>query len=262
MQKISVSNPIIKSVRKLKKKSYDDLIVVEGLGVLAMALNADIDVKAFLYCDEMIYSDEAIRVKEEYEKISKNVYAVSEKIYMSLADKENSGGFIAVIRYKTIDVHEVDYKDKDFILVLNGLELPGNMGSIYRTSYACNVDLVMIVDCETDISNPKFVTSSRGVFFDVPTTICSYETAVKVLLEKGYRIILAEPEMGKAYNHFNYDGKIAIVVGSERFGINKDWYSHPNDKIFIPMRENIKSLNVGVAASILLYEAATEKGKV
>lgn len=262
MQKISISNPIIKSIRKLKKKSHDNLILIEGLGILEMALKTKIDVKAFVYCDELIYSDEAIRVKEAYEKISGHVYAISEKIYKSIADKDNSGGFMAIVKYEPLDIKDVDFAKKDFILVLNGLELPGNMGSIYRTSYAANVDLVMIVDCLTDTSNPKFVTSSRGVFFDVPTTMCSYEVAQKKLLDNGYRVILAEPEMGISYNNFNYDGKIAIVVGSERYGINKEWYSNPNEKVFIPMREDIKSLNVGVAASILLYEAATQKGKV
>jgi len=262
MQKISISHSIIKTIRKLKKKSHPNLIVIEGLSILEIAIQTHIDIEAFIYCEELIYSDDAIKLKAHYESSAKNVYSVSKKTYESVADKENSAGFIAIVNYQPQSIESVDFAKKNFVLVLNGLELPGNMGSIYRTAYAINVDLVMIVDCQTDVTSPKFIASSRGVFFDVPTIKCDYETAQKILLNNNYRIVLAEPELGTSYNHFNYDGKIAIVVGSERYGINKNWYSNPNEKVFIPMRENMKSLNVGIAASILLYEAATKKDKI
>lgn len=262
MQKVGISHQIIKTIRKLKRKSINNLLVIEGLGVMEMAIKNPLEVKAFIYCDELIYSEEAILIKEKYEHIAENVYMVSKKTYISIADKDNSGGFIAIVKHNTLDIDEVDLNNYNLVLILNGLELPGNMGSIYRTCYASKVDLIINVDCITDISNPKFVTSSRGVFFDIPTVNSTYEIVQKKLLEADYRILLAEPVLGKSYHGFNYDGKVAIVVGSERFGINENWYANRNEKIFIPMCDNIKSLNVGVAASILIYEAAIKKGKV
>ena len=262
MQKIGISNPVIKTIKKLKKKSQNNLVVIEGLGVMEMALNSNIDIKVLMYCDELIYSDEAHNIKDLYEEKAENVYCVSKKVYETLADKDNSAGLIAVIYYEPLKINEVDFKDKDFVLVLNGLELPGNMGSIYRTSYAINIDLVIVADCASDINSSKFIASSRGVSFDVPTVVATYDVVQKKLLKEGYRIVLAEPEMGTSYNNFDYTGKIAIVVGSERYGINKNWYNNKHERIYIPMRENIKSLNVGIAASIILYDAAIKKGKI
>ncbi len=262
MEKISISHQIIKMIRKLKKKSINELLVIEGLGVMELAIKSLTEVKAFIYCDELIYSDEALALKKKYEHITANVYSVSKKTYISIADKDNSGGFIAIVKHQTLDINAINLDDYNFIVVLNALELPGNMGSIYRTSYAAKVDLIINVDCITDITSPKFVTSSRGVFFDIPTVNATYDVVQQKLLEHNYRILLAEPELGKSYHKFNYDGKIAIIVGSERFGINPSWYSNTNEKIYIPMREGMKSLNVGVAASILIYEAAIQKEKI
>lgn len=262
MQKIGISHQVIKSIRKLKKKSSDSLLVIEGLGVMEMAIQNKIEVKAFLYCGELIHSEEAFKVKEQYEAVADHTYEITKKTYDYICDKDNSAGFIAVVKQNLLKIEEVDFKALNFVLILNGLELPGNLGSIYRTAYATNVDLIINADCVTDICHPKFVTSSRGVFFGLPTVNTTYEIIQTKLLDNNFRILLAEPELGQSFHGFNYDDKIAIVVGSERFGINKNWYQNQHEKVYIPMRDNIKSLNVGVAASILIYEAAIQKGKI
>ncbi|MDE6584169.1 MAG: hypothetical protein K2K15_02085, partial [Anaeroplasmataceae bacterium] len=89
----------------------------------------------------------------------------------------------------------------------------------------------------------------------------TYQEAQAFLNQKQYTIYLGEPELGLDYQKYSYEGKIAIVVGNERFGIQEEWYSHPHQKVFIPMQGTQNSLNVGVAASILAYEAYMKRRK-
>jgi TrmH family RNA methyltransferase len=262
MNQIGISHEKIKLLRNLKKKSQKNLVVVEGLGVLDIAIKNKIDIISIFYCDELIYSDDAIKIKDKCIKLANETYEISKKTYESIADKDNSGGLIAITKYNALDIDKVDFNKHNLILVLNGIELPGNLGTIYRSAYASNIDLIINVDNITDIYNPKFISSSRGVLFGIPTINTTYEEVQEVLLNNNYRILLGEPLLGTSYHNFNYEGKIAIVVGSERFGINKNWYDHKHEKIYIPMKDDMKSINVGVAASILMYEASINKGKI
>ena len=109
--------------------------------------------------------------------------------------------------------------------------------------------------------NPKITSSSRGCNLLIPTAIASYEEAQQWLLENNYDIYLGEPNLGKDYQSYDYQNNIAIVVGNERFGINEEWYNNKHIKVFIPMFGSNNSLNVGVAASILVYEATMQRKK-
>ena len=95
----------------------------------------------------------------------------------------------------------------------------------------------------------------------LPVVIGSYASVQSFLEKNAYSVYLGEPELGKSYDQYDYDGKVAIVIGNERFGINSDWYNHPNNKVFIPMYGKIGSLNVGVAASILIMQASLKRNE-
>ena len=115
------------------------------------------------------------------------------------------------------------------------------------------------------ITNPysfKTTVASRGANIITPTIIMDIDDCIKMLIENDYDVYLGEPILGKMYKDYNYKGKIAIVVGNERFGIDKKWYEVSCEKIkkvFIPMYGSNNSLNVAIAASILLYEARTKR---
>lgn len=250
LSKNSVEFQEMKDIIK-KTNNHKDIVVSDDLQVLKIALNFNLDIDMLFYSYDISYKDETKILLDNLIKKAKRSYAISYKSFISLATKENHVGIIATIKFK----QNTNIFDKDFLVILDSLEIPGNIGTIYRTLDSCKCQGVILVDSIAKFNNPKITSASRGCSLIIPTVELSYSDTITKLLENNYKIYLGEPELGKNYQEYKYEGKIAIVVGNERFGINKDWYNHPHQKVYIPMEGSQNSLNVGVAASILCYEA-------
>lgn len=256
--KIGKTHEEIKKFKDLiKSNKTQNLIICDDISILEIALKNKIDIITLLYCDDISYKPETDKLLQELIKHSQISYQISYNTYQSLAFKENSVGIIACLKTSNYSLNEL--KDMNFIVVCDSLEIPGNLGTIYRTMESAKVDAFINVDSKTKLTNPKVTSSARGANLLIPTCNTNYQEALKWLLDNNYTIFLGEPKLGKDYQYYDYQGKIAIVVGNERFGINNDWYNHPHQKVFIPMFGNNNSLNVGVAASILIYEAMMKR---
>jgi len=255
---ISKNNEFFQMIKENKKNPKNEFYVVEELFILEMSLKYSCEIIGLLYCDELCYSDTTKKIIEKYKNICDKVYKISKKIYQSLSEKDNSSGMIALIRKPYIDLNSIDEKYKK-ILVLNGIEIPGNLGTMIRTCDATNFDLIIMVNKVTSFSNYKSISSSRGMFLKIPFVVTDYIDAQKFLINNNYDVYLGEPILGKPYNEYDYNNKVAIVVGNERYGIDSRWYEYKHKKVFIPMFGEMKSLNVSIAASIIMYEVAMKK---
>lgn len=243
----------LKIKNALKKNNNKFQTVSDDLQVLKIAVDNDLEIDTLLYCYEIEYHEDTKLLLNELIKRAKESYEISLSSYNALALKENHAGIIALINIKEYSFN--DFKNKEFLFVLDRLEIPGNIGTIYRTLESIKCEGVILVDPVSKLNNEKVTSSSRGCNLIIPTINATYEEALNYLLNNGYDIFLGEPELGKSYQEYDYKNKIAIVVGNERFGINPDWYNHNNKKVFIPMEGSQNSLNVSVAASVLAYEA-------
>ena len=252
--KISKSHDAFIKVKDiLKTNKYKELSATDDLQVLELINKHNIEIEILLYSYEENYHDDTKKLLDELIKKANEVYEISNAAYSSIALKENHAGIIAAIKLPNYSFN--DFKKKEYLFVLDKLEIPGNIGTIYRTLDSINCEGVILVDAISKPNNPKLVSASRGTSLTIPTICASYNDTLSFLLENNYDIYLGEPELGLDYQSYDYKGKIAFVVGNERFGINSDWYNHKNKKVFIPMEGSQNSLNVGVAASILAYEA-------
>ena len=258
MINIGKSHDVIKYIKKIKTKSNED-IYIEDLSVLNFLMKENKKLEIFIYCEELIFSDDAKQVVEYFKINSNNVYTVSKKLYEEIITKGFSAGVIGVYKYKFTSLDTI--KDKGFVVVLDGLETPGNLGTIIRTCDSFNVDAIILVDSRTNVFKPKVVQSSRGMSLFIPIVNTTYEEAQKFLLDNNYDIYLGEPELGKSYLDYEYNNKTALVFGNERFGINKNWYENNNLKLFIPMYGKMTSLNVCVAASIVIAYTGEKRHK-
>lgn len=158
--------------------------------------------------------------------------------------------------------HDITSQEGDnikTIAVLDGLEYPGNIGTIFRTADAAMIDCIILIDCKTNVNNEKTITSSRGMVFKVPFYVMELSQTQRFLLDYDFDILLCEPKDGVSYTNINYDNKIAMVFGSERYGINDVWFSCLSKKVYIPMFGDMESLNVGVAASLIMYQSYLRK---
>lgn len=254
MIKISKSHDMVKKMKDIIKTNlYPDLTIADDIQILKIVNDNNIEIELLLYSYEANYQESTKILLNQLIKKSKETYEISSSTYKSLSLKDNHAGIIAAIKYPKYNLNSL--KDKEFLFVLDSLEIPGNVGTIYRTLDSVKADAVILVNPVSKQNNPKLTAAARGCNLIIPTVVASYDDALKYLLDNNYDIFLGEPKLGLNYQEYDYKGKIAIVVGNERFGINPKWYENQNKKVYIPMEGNQNSLNVGVAASILAYEA-------
>jgi len=243
----------------IKKNNIPNTTISDDLQVLKIAVDNNLEIDTLLYCYEIEYHSDTKLLLDKLISKAKESYEISLSSYNAIALKENHAGIIASIKFNEYKLN--DLINKEFIFVLDRLEIPGNIGTIYRTLESIKCNAVILVDPVSKITNEKITSSSRGCNLIIPTVSTTYEEALNYLLKNDYDIFLGEPLLGKSYQDYDYKNKIAIVVGNERFGINPDWYNHNNKKVFIPMEGSQNSLNVSVAASILAYEAYMKRKK-
>ena len=198
----------------------------------------------------------------EYYKKHTECYSISEKVFDKLSAKQNGAGIVLVTKIVFPNYLEYDYTDK-MILVCDGIEISSNIGTIFRTSEALNVDLIIFTNPKAKVLDNKVVHASRGMIFNVPFVIVDEVQYVMNTLAKNHvTAIICEPEQGEDFKNFDYSGSIALVVGSERYGVSKCWFEEPNNKYLkIKMFGEMDSLNVAVATSLILYEAKYNRKK-
>ena len=264
MKPIGKNHEIIKDLRRHKKQGVTPgLLVCDELGVLEKYLGssqqASFPLRTLIVCEELLTSDFAKALFSALVPLAGDVFSVSEKTYELIAEKKNSGGLLGMFDYLGFSPEDFFACDYHRLMVMDGLENPGNVGTILRTADAAGFDAVIAVDLKTHINGSKCVQASRGMVFEIPTLTCDCKTVMEWLIKSGYTIYLGEPEEGTRYDQTPYAEKCALVVGAERFGINEIWFSGPHERIYIPMAGSMTSLNVGVAASLMMYEVFRQK---
>jgi RNA methyltransferase, TrmH family len=264
MKPIGKDHESIQDLRRHRAKgTTPNLLVCDELGILEKYVGAkqrDMRLlKTLIVCEELLTTAYATAIFKALESSAGDVFAVSPKTYELVAEKKNSGGLLGVFGYQEPtpeDFFKCGYKR---IIVMDGLENPGNVGTILRSADAAGFDAVLAVDLRTRINGDKCVASSRGMVFELPILSTDFKTASRFLTENGYTVYLGEPEDGVRFDQIVYADQCTMVVGSERFGINPEWFFGPHERVYIPMAGSMTSLNVGVAASLLMYEVYKQK---
>ena len=145
------------------------------------------------------------------------------------------------------------------ILVAEGIEKPGNIGAILRTADAANIDAVLIADPKSDLYNPNIIRSSVGCIFTNQIAIGTSKEIITFLKENNIQIFAATLQNSNEYHKENYIKSSAIVVGTEDTGLTEIWRTNTSQNINIPMQGQIDSMNVSVAAAIILFEAKRQR---
>lgn len=257
MISISVSDEKVKRI--IKNNLEESEIVVDDLFTLSLDNCKNSDLQYCLICEEIITSSEAKQIEEYYIK-NTDCYLISKKTFDRICSKQNGAGIILVTKIKQANLQIVKPK---VILVCDGLEISGNIGTIFRTAEATNVDLIIFTNVKAKVIDNKIIHASRGMIFNVPFVITeNTNQTIDILNGFNSRIIVCEPEQGIDYKEFDYSGNVALVVGSERYGVDKAWFNQKNSEYLkIKMFGQMDSLNVSVATSLILYEARYFKNK-
>jgi RNA methyltransferase, TrmH family len=257
----SLQNPRVKQIVQLSKsreRRDQNLVVVEGAREIGLAMDAGYKPEAVYVCSEIYAKSEYpdLLKKIDPAKITEFTPAVFEKV----AYREGSDGLIALFRPMGHRLDDLKLPENPFLIMLEAVEKPGNLGAILRTADAAMADAVVICDPLTDLYNPNTIRSSVGCLFTVPVAVCSSEEALAFMKAKGIRTFAAELRASSWYQDCDFRAPSAIIMGTEANGLTDFWLKNADARIKIPMRGKIDSLNVSVSTAVLTFEAMRQRG--
>ena len=258
----SLQNTAIKNIVKLykisKERREQHLFVIEGARELSLALQSDYSIKSVYVCRDMFTST---KYPEVLSSLPDNIiFDISSPVFEKIAYRETSDGIVALAVPKQHGLSDIKITDNPFIVILESVEKPGNLGAVLRTADAAAVDAVIICDNQTDLYNPNVIRSGVGGLFTVQTAICTSEEALEWLNANKINVYAAELNGAKQYQTIDYTIPSAIVMGTEAEGLTDFWINNAKERIKIPMRGMIDSLNVSVSTAVITFEAMRQRG--
>lgn len=266
LQQIGLSHPRIKQIVDLQRNTAANragMLVVEGLWGHNVVRETATPVEVFLWCPEATYSDEARLRANQMVALAETSYRISEKTLARISERDRPDGLVSIVRMPNRQRSDIEFGDTALVLVADGLEIPGNLGTLLRTMDGVAADCLVLTNRRTRLSHPKVFRGSHGMSLSMPTVdFDEVIEAIDWLVKNDFTIYLADTESAVDYREADYSGRVAIVVGSERYGISKPWYERGFRGVFIPMLGRSDSLNVSISASVLMYQAraAQERG--
>lgn len=265
----SKDNEQIKAIKKLKEKKYRDetnCYIVEGIKMVKEAINENAAIKMIVICEDCdevelknnSSKDNRIEQSLLYEIAKYECIYVTKKVFSLLSEVKTPQGILAVVE-KEDSIEKIDYTE-DMILVLDGIQDPGNLGTILRTADSANLKQIILSEEVADPYNPKVVRSTMGAIFRM--NIIRTDNLVKTLqmLKKHkYEVVATSLDTNNSIYDIDYHKKV-IVIGNEAKGVSKEIQNLADKKVKIPMLGKTESLNASVAAGIMIYEYV--RGKV
>jgi TrmH family RNA methyltransferase len=257
----SIQNSRIKNIGLLSAKSKErkeqGLFIVEGARELSLALAGNYRLDSVYICPELF---EKTDYPEVIHSISPSIlFEVTTEIFQRIAYREGSDGVLALVKPQSHTLSDLVLPENPFLIVLESVEKPGNLGAILRTADAAKVDAVIVCDPLTDVYNPNVIRSSVGCLFTVQLATASNQETIEFLREKQITSYAAELTATQWYQDTDFTSPSAIIMGTEANGLTPLWLTHADVRIKIPMRGVIDSLNVSVSTAILTFEAMRQR---
>lgn len=252
----SKDNSTIKEIKKLKEKKYrKDKFLVEGIKMVKEAIQENADI-------ELIVLREGTKLDLDISKFN-NIEA-SEKVFNELTDVVAPQGVLAVVRKNNKNSddngNQIDFS-ADYILALDGLQDPGNLGTILRTADSANLKQIIVSKDTVDAYSPKVIRSTMGAIYRI--NIIEVHDLVKTLEQtkkNGFEVVTTDLQTDKSIYDLEYNKKV-VVIGNEANGVTKGVKEVADYKVIIPMLGKTESLNASVAAGVMIYEYVRQKIK-
>ena len=257
----SPSNPRLKALvalHKRRSRAEAGVTVVEGYDELALALDAGA-VPTTLYCCPELVTDARAPLVDRVTTTGAEVVRVGRTAYEKVSYRDSPDGFLAVVPDPARRLDDLDLPGRALVLVVEGIEKPGNLGAMLRTAEAAGVDAVVAASPVTDWANPNVVRASKGTLFAVPVAHAPAAEVVAWLRERGLRIVVATPDAERLVTEVDLTGPTALVVGTEHDGVSAAVKTAADDLVRLPMAGRVNSLNVATAAAISVYEAVRQR---
>jgi TrmH family RNA methyltransferase len=258
----SLQNPRIKRLVKMRKHAFRDaqqLLLVEGYRETARALANDRIPSELYFCPELFLGENENTLISTCSTAGTSLFQCSEQVFRKVAYRDRPDGLLMITPQVHLKLDDLQLPTSPLLIVAESIEKPGNLGTLLRSADAAGVDAVLVCDACTDIHNPNVVRASIGALFAVPVVETDSAAALQWLREKQICIAAATPDAKAVYTESNLRSSIALVVGSEQYGLRPQWLRQADLRMRIPMHGQCDSLNVAAAATIVLFEAVRQR---
>jgi RNA methyltransferase, TrmH family len=257
----SAQNPFIKSLVLLQEKSKSrkqtGTFLIEGFREITLAIKGGYEIETILFLPELISEKQ---INESTNKQINNIVEISKEVYQKLAYRDTTEGILAVAKTKSMALEDLKFSNNPLILIAEAPEKPGNIGALLRTADAAGLDAVIIANPKSDMYNPNIVRSSVGGLFTNQIATGTTPEIISFLQANNINFYCATLQNSTSYHTQDYTKPTALVVGTEATGLTQVWRDAATQNIIIPMQGEIDSMNVSVAAAILIFEARRQRG--
>ena len=245
-------------LRDRRERETTGLTIVDGAREILRALDAGIRVETAFLAEDLLRTPDALAAADRLRHRPTTI-PVSPAVLAKVAFGERSDGIVAIVETPRLGLAELVVPDDPLIIVVEGVEKPGNLGAVLRTADSAGVHAVIAADPRTDPFNPNAIRASLGTIFALPVVAASTTDTVAWLTEHGIRVVATIVDAATGYADADLRGPLAIVLGSEADGLSPAWQGPGITPISIPMRGIADSLNVSIAAAVVLYEAVRQR---
>jgi RNA methyltransferase, TrmH family len=255
----STRNPKVQWVRALqsqpKARREAGAFVVEGVRLLEEAFQSGWVPELVFYSAGI--SERGMMLVERFRMQKGVVEEVTEAVLKAAGDTETPQGILAVLPFPSIPLPE----SPDFILILDSIRNPGNLGTILRTAAAAGIQAVLLSQGTADPYAPKVVRAGMGAHFRLPVQRLDWESIGGYLKTggPGMRVFLADAGGGKPYSRVDLVQPLALILGGEAQGAGSEAQKLTGLRLHIPMKAEVESLNAGAAAAVLLFEVVRQR---
>ena len=265
----------LKELLKLKTKKgrrEKERFLIEGLKFCQELLNSSFEAELVLYTLRFSKFQDGKKLLDDFVKKGVEVISVKEDIIKKLSDTVTPQGIVGIVKMKKLSLSLDASAEKsllkntksegfiEFVLAIDSIKEPGNLGTMIRTADAAGVFCVLLSEGCVELYNPKVLRSTMGSVFHLPIfENMNLEKAILYLKKRGFKIFAADVKEGKLYDQIDYLGKVCLIIGSEAQGISEKLLSLAFEKVKIPLYGKAESLNAAVACGIILYQIAKKR---
>lgn len=260
----SRDNSLLRRARAVRDGKTDEAIFVEGLRLCEEAFRSGLPIEAVIFSEEIARKEKAARLIEELSKVCDRLASVSEKLLSSISFTTTSQGIVLLAARPALDESAFNSAQLDLplLVVLHGINNPVNVGAILRTAEAAGATGAITTQHTSDPFSPKALRGAMGSAFRLPIwTGTTYAETLAWCVERRIETVCADVAGEAVYTDLDWTTPQALIMGPESTGLRPEEISAATRTVAIPMSGGVESLNVGVAAAILLYEAARHRAR-
>lgn len=261
---IRTTRQAVQLARRLGRRKVRDVerrFVIEGITFVEEALRSDSVVECLVYSERMLQHQRGWALLDNAREQGLPAFLVDEPLYGELSDTETPQGVLAVVQKPAWQQGLLLQQQTGLLLALDGLQDPGNLGTILRTGDGAGVSGVWLGQGTVDLYNPKVLRATMGSIFRLPSfSGVDLPLLLTELKTSGWQVVAAVPHTGQSY--FQADlrhTRLLLVIGNEAHGISRDLVALADQVVSIPLRPEVESLNAAVAAALLIYEVQRQR---